>query len=451
MSSTRAATDPRGDLARGFEIEARLAEIAGQENRLLAQTVGLVAEAIEDGHCLAPDLPVRRWVAWRFGCSSARADKIAAVAERRRELPTLMGALAEGAVSLDQAAVVARRVPSSHEAEATDKARIMRPCQLRRWAGTTPPLDEGDAGRNRRRRARHRVSLRPAEDGQGSGDWLLSGRLPGDLGAGLDSAIRAQRDALWAAHRDGDSGAVGDDVSGAPTNLDALARLAELAQASEAGERPHSQRTKVVLHVDLDSKLGRFHMGPAVPAALRRYLSCDATFQTVFERAGVALGVGRSSQQIPARTRLVVEQRDGGCRIFGCTRTHVQIHHVVHWEDGGPTETFNLIALCPHHHRLHHEGRLQITGNNADDPNGIHFSVGGRKLQVRPPPVTGDGLPPPPEGTSYCRPEWGRIPNWAMVAPPGVVELERPHDPKPIRIGVGRGAHRLPRCHRARR
>ena len=50
----------------------------------------------------------------------------------------------------------------------------------------------------------------------------------------------------------------------------------------------------------------------------------------------------------------------------------LQIHHIVHWEDGGPTDTWNLVALCDAHHRLHHLGRLQIAGD-ADDPDGLVF------------------------------------------------------------------------------
>ena len=45
----------------------------------------------------------------------------------------------------------------------------------------------------------------------------------------------------------------------------------------------------------------------------------------------------------------------------------------IHWDDDGPTETWNLISLCPHHHRLHHQGKLGITGN-ADIPGGLIFT-----------------------------------------------------------------------------
>ena len=72
-----------------------------------------------------------------------------------------------------------------------------------------------------------------------------------------------------------------------------------------------------------------------------------------------------------ARWRLgVVEHRDHGCRVPGCSqRRWVQVHHVVHYgpPDNGPSDTWNLICLCPHHHRLHRCGKLGITGN-APDP-----------------------------------------------------------------------------------
>lgn len=38
----------------------------------------------------------------------------------------------------------------------------------------------------------------------------------------------------------------------------------------------------------------------------------------------------------------------------------MQVHHVVHWIDGGPTDLANMISLCPRHHRNVHSGRLRI-------------------------------------------------------------------------------------------
>ncbi|MBV9952359.1 MAG: HNH endonuclease, partial [Acidimicrobiia bacterium] len=48
----------------------------------------------------------------------------------------------------------------------------------------------------------------------------------------------------------------------------------------------------------------------------------------------------------------------------------IQVHHIVHWEDGGPTDTDNLCCLCRRHHRMLHNGLIGITGH-ADDPDGL--------------------------------------------------------------------------------
>ena len=104
----------------------------------------------------------------------------------------------------------------------------------------------------------------------------------------------------------------------------------------------------------------------------------------------MALSVGRALRIVPDRTRVAVEDRDGGCRTPGCERTKwLEVHHIVHWQDGGATDTANLVALCGAHHRAHHRGLLHIEGD-ADDPHGLVFTdAGGKRL-------TGCGRPAPP-------------------------------------------------------
>jgi hypothetical protein len=114
--------------------------------------------------------------------------------------------------------------------------------------------------------------------------------------------------------------------------------------------------------------------------------------------------------------------RDHGCRVPGCTQTHwLEVHHIIHWEDHGLTDTWNLICLCPHHHRLHHQGRLGITGN-ADQPDGVTFTTthGDTIAQTGARPKPGQqSVDVSPPIRTYHPPEGGRLESrWLYFNPP---------------------------------
>ena len=157
----------------------------------------------------------------------------------------------------------------------------------------------------------------------------------------------------------------------------------------------------------------QLHGGPVLAEGLRRYLACDARVRSILEAGGKAVSVGRAFRIMPERTRVVVEDRDRGCRVPGCTRTRwLHVHHLTHWEDGGPTDTANLVALCARHHRLHHRGQLGISGD-ADDPDGLVFTDSrGRRL-------TGCGRPAPPGPELGAAAERLRLQPATYVHPPG--------------------------------
>jgi hypothetical protein len=133
----------------------------------------------------------------------------------------------------------------------------------------------------------------------------------------------------------------------------------------------------------------------------------------VWERDGVPFSVGLSQRVVPDRTRRIIEQRDRGCRVPGCTADRfVEIHHIVHWLGGGPTDTWNLLSLCPRHHKAHHRGEIGIAGN-ADEFDGVEFTdhTGARIPGSGRPAPPGAPLPDPP--TRYDAPLNGRIDwNW---------------------------------------
>lgn len=145
----------------------------------------------------------------------------------------------------------------------------------------------------------------------------------------------------------------------------------------------------MLVHLRTDGG-SHLHGGPALPDGLARLLSCDASVKPVWETRGVAVSVGRALRIAPTRTRIVVENRDRRCRVPGCDRGRwLQVHHIVHWHDGGGSDTANLLCPCGAHHRAHHRGLLGISGD-ADRVDGVVFTdQRGRVL-------AGSGRPAPP-------------------------------------------------------
>jgi hypothetical protein len=130
------------------------------------------------------------------------------------------------------------------------------------------------------------------------------------------------------------------------------------------GVRPH---LSVVL--SWESLVGRRGAAPAqldgfgpVSTSLVRRLACDAQVaRVVIAPDGSPIELGRSARAPSAAQRRAARVRDQGrCRVPGCRSRLVQLHHLVHWVDGGPTDLANMVSLCPRHHRNVHSGRLRI-------------------------------------------------------------------------------------------
>ena len=72
----------------------------------------------------------------------------------------------------------------------------------------------------------------------------------------------------------------------------------------------------------------------------------------------------RAVQDVTPATRKFVFARDKHrCRVPGCrSARNLEVHHIVHREDGGSHEPSNLALLCVGHHDAHHNGTLIIRG-----------------------------------------------------------------------------------------
>lgn len=102
--------------------------------------------------------------------------------------------------------------------------------------------------------------------------------------------------------------------------------------------------------------------GPIHPTTIRT-MACDADIvPVVLGSSGEVLDLGRAQRLFPARLRQAVAARDGGCAAPGCwiPAPWCDVHHVEHWEHGGPTSVDNGVLLCNHHHHAIHAGAWDI-------------------------------------------------------------------------------------------
>ncbi|XNZ01050.1 HNH endonuclease [Micrococcus luteus] len=98
--------------------------------------------------------------------------------------------------------------------------------------------------------------------------------------------------------------------------------------------------------------------GPVDPREIRR-IACDADLvPVVLGGEGEILDLGRARRLFTRAQRKAIAARDGGCAAPGCTVPvgWCEVHHIDHWEHGGPTDVDNGVLLCSHHHHAVHAG-----------------------------------------------------------------------------------------------
>ncbi|OBA95196.1 hypothetical protein A5662_18940 [Mycobacteriaceae bacterium 1482268.1] len=399
MSSITAALTVDDRLEVLFE---ELAELTGQRNAIDSRIVEIVAEIDGDGLWGGTGArSIAALVAWKTGTSPTNANTIATVANRLAEFPRCAKGMREGRLSLDQVGVIAGRAGDGSDAHYSELARHASVTQLR-TAVRLEPRPEPD-----RRPDPEPLVAKTFSDDQYT-CWRI--KLPNLEAAKFEAALNSHRDGLVAEWRrdhnmDTDDGlGLGPSMPGA---AEAFMSLVEASWDAEASRRPHDHHTSVVVHVDVDKRVGSLHLGPLLTDADRQYVTCDATCEVWFERDGQPIGAGRTTRLINRRLRRALEHRHPTCAVPGCGATRgLHAHHIRHWEDGGPTELENLVLVCPYHHRLHHRGDITITG---PAPNITVTDADGRDLSdgslARPPTKPAPAVAPW-HGSSGERADW---------------------------------------------
>ena len=421
-------------VARLGELSSQLAQVHAA---MVEETAALIAS---DGWAWDGVRSVEHFLQVFAWLSPAHSRQLVSVAQRRAEVPEVVGLMEQGRLSLDQAVVVAQHVPEEFSRGGAELAEKMTVPQLRRTLSRYAfQITESES---------ESESTFPAviPDGELSmschgSRFRLRFETSLDEGALVEQAIREAKDALFTAGNQKATLAQGL-VEVASRSLEAV---------TVAGRRDHY---RVLVHLDVEGH-GWLGKKGALPEALLKRVTCDGKISAVWERDGSAVAVGRSQRIVPERTRRLVEDRDRGCRFPACPVTgFVENHHLVHWADGGCTDPENLLSLCPFHHREHHKGNFSIAGTPVT-PDGLVFTARRGYLigAARPwPPST----PPPstPQNGEIVRGEkcqggWLQIPpNVSPPRParPGHVEtdkpwlyyLDRPSKDPPLKDSSGR-------------
>ena len=302
-------------------------------------------------------------------------------------------------MSLDQAALAVECEPGD-DAEFAELATVLTLPQLRNALRAANPPQPKPAAAN------ESVTMGPDRHGQ----WECKLRLDVDRGAVFEAALAAMRDELF------------HDGNGDVTWADAAVELANRGLDSTNPARRERFRINLFIDFDTDGQpTTTWSDGAHVPDTIRDLLGCDATITPITRIGGHPVNVGRAQRIVPDRTRRIVEHRDQKCRVPWCPHKRwLQIHHIIHWTSDGPTETWNLVALCPACHRQHHHGELAITGN-ADHPDGLTFTDrNGNTIDPATRPTKPTGPPPrptPPLPPPRRRPHPKRRPLLQPAAP----------------------------------
>jgi hypothetical protein len=222
------------------------------------------------------------------------------------------------------------------------------------------------------REAEVRRAHRSLVKGKGPmGMWRYTLLLDEEGAAIVDCAV----DALAAPQTDPETGERDPRTPGA-RRADALIELVRRAVSAPDGV-PRQAKTSLVVTIALTALrqgcrgAGLTLGGESLSIETVRRLACDAeVVPAVLGSQGEVLEQGRSERLFNRAQIRHLWLRDGHCTFPGCTKpaTWCDAHHLVHWADGGPTDTDHGALLCQAHHTVVHTNRH--AGRVVDGPSG---------------------------------------------------------------------------------
>lgn len=341
------------EIASNDEIDEAFDHFAGLSSAAAARVCELIAVVDQRQSWMADGArTLSDWVAAKLRIRNKTAVQLVAISRRLVDLPLLTQHFASGELSIDQVDALSDIATADTEAELIEQATAMSNAALDRMARRHRGVsDEKEKSVWERRRLVRQWNLDESE-------LKFHGRLPGAEARTFDEAIDSRVDRMSPNSETG----LFDPLQ--TRSADALVEMAA-TDGEGSGTPPHVTvfTAADVLSTEDDGYAELDNTAPLSNKTAQR-LACDAVIEPVFRDGKQVIGIGRRSRTVPGWLRRLVYERDGGqCQDPGCTNTHwLQVHHIIPWSRGGPTDLDNLILLCGIHHRRVHEDGWHITG-----------------------------------------------------------------------------------------
>ncbi|MDE0121479.1 MAG: DUF222 domain-containing protein [bacterium] len=317
-----------------------------------------------------------------------RARSEVEVARELERLPETSKGLQEGEIPYENARILARANQRGiiDETELLDDARSQSPD---RFAATVRKYEKRRSTDDGVSRLEHQRSQRFARirTDHTDGMTVLYGRFDPVTGARIESALLKKMNELWQE----------EDPQNRATPAQRMADALALLLTRPGGDKDGpSQDVKLLVIADYDMVNRQLHNvrlenGIPIPASELRRLACDAQIlPAIFRGPSVPMDLGMARRKASPTQRAALIARDRACIGCGAKAAWCQSHHIIHWQDGGPTNLDNMCLLCSRCHHNVHERDWQV----EQTPTGAY--------RLRPPP-TKQTHPPPPKNQHQPR------------------------------------------------
>lgn len=326
----------------------------------------------------------------QFGLGRHRARQQAKTAGALKALPDTLEAAKQGWISIDHARLMGeshQRAPLS-EAQELELIAVAVSEDFDEFKKTVAHCEDqrrSDDGLTRHERQRERRSAKVFD---GDDEMVvLYAELDRLAGERVNTALRELSDRMFRSDSE-----AGSDRTHAQRNADALVALITQqparpkpssgndAASDDPGCEIAAQATMLVVSVDYDTLCSQLKNaglldGTPIDIDELRHIACDAGIvPAIFASDSQPLYMGRKQRAATAAQKLALHVRDKQCVGCGMRASACDAHHIIWWDDNGPTDITNLVLLCPKCHKKVHKHSYEV----VRDPSG--------QYQLRPPP-----------------------------------------------------------------